>query len=154
MICERAKCGKEFAPVVEHQRFCCANCNRRDRQQRSLDRKRAGVTVAPAVPPPKTPPEARPCVICFALFTPKRDPASYCSAACRAKARRGRNGGCDKRRQFRYGQRGNGGEVVRQYGTVVDGVYVPPEGVKVRVWHLTRCQHGEELTRMMKEGKE
>ena len=44
-------------------------------------------------------------------------------------------------------------EKCRQFGTVVDGRYVPPAGVTVRVFQLSRQQNGDDLTRIIKEGK-
>jgi hypothetical protein len=43
------------------------------------------------------------------------------------------------------------GNSIKQYGTVVDGLYVPPKGVKVRVLAIPSTVHGSDLTRILKE---
>ena len=42
-------------------------------------------------------------------------------------------------------------EPVKQFGTVVNGEYVPPEGVKVRMLQIPRTVHGDTLGRLLKE---
>jgi hypothetical protein len=43
------------------------------------------------------------------------------------------------------------GKTIRLFGAVVDGRYVPPPGVKVRIMQLPYDIHGDRLTTILKE---
>jgi hypothetical protein len=97
------------------------------------------------------------CARCQRPFHQSRSTAKYCSGSCRTKAHHARAGHKPLRCHHCGGKhlgsdcqtKTNG--ITKLYGTVVDGRYVPPPGVNVRIMQIDSMTHGDTLTRILRE---
>ena len=107
---------------------------------------------------------------CCRLFKPNSPAQRYCSTDCRHRAYHGagltpemrvkrppRPKGRPARCKWCRGAHptdkcpGMGATLVKRYGTVVDGRYVPPPGLEVRVLSIPTTVHGDTLAYFLKE---
>ena len=155
------KCSAAFIPAKSWQRYCSERCRRNDARNRRRRGKRAFERKLATCDAPG----------CEVTFMKRNSSHHYCSTGCRDRGRwdrqmkaasvaapgepgytrklychrcggRHKSADCRNRRAF-----------VKQYGTVVDGRYVPPQGVAVRVVKIPRTVHGDTVGELLKEAK-
>ena len=163
MTCAHGPCSRRFlVPSGRlNQRYCCQPCRKAAMRLRSRARRRAGM--APGAAPGRTMKCRSPR--CGREFRALSSNHAYCSEACRMGTYR-RAGLTDEVRVRRRGRPArckwcggphvsdacSGSEVVvKRYGTVVDGRYVPPPGLRVRVLSIPTTVHGRQLTTILRE---
>ena len=127
MICAYQACSKEFPPSEIHlnKRFCSFECRRKAWRDARRDKTAKERALHPK--PKKTAKPKRKRLLCVT-----------CGMAHRTDK-------CPRSKER---------EVVKQFGTVVNGRYLPPPGVRVRYIELPHEVFGEELTAMLKLEKE
>jgi len=140
MICPICNATFQPSPAKEsYQKFCSTACRRREKGRRA---RREG----------RSSPRNDNCLRCGKPMVGKPWGAKYCGSECRSIHYRGAKTKTARTRLrcMRCGGRHMGnacreGPIERKYGTVVDGRYVPPEGVRVRVIEAPYAMFGDQL---------
>lgn len=159
MICPR--CSTRFLLGRPWQRFCSERCRRNAAKSARIRVKHAAIAPCP-------------CARCGKPFQPKRIGMKFCTKACATLAyqRQGRTAEIERmpgttshktrlrchwcrgpHPSDRCENRARQAPIIRQFGTVVDGEYVPYPGNKVRVIAIAHTVNGDTLTAFMKGAK-